>query len=947
MAITKPSLFQRMLLLIIAIAIALPSTASATEFGFPNDDIRESAEEAYNVKWSEIESFLNSGFAALSTWLLDTESDIWVKKSSDGTISYYFNTPDLKKYITNLAQQLNTGGFSIETFDSGEEDSSAWVTAEKKYGYHLPRVVYYGETPVLFVGLSDIVSANTGVLKSVSIAISGGVYFTAGAWDALMGFFGIDSNAQEAADSSVVDYSTDLIKSITYANDDYISTKTSEYYEELGEWIIDNWSVISQLDIDIDDENLFEQILEDDESISDLSASELIGRIINICGSSYEEILSTIMLCDGTSSDPPSTYVLRNMPYDITSMSTASAEYMNNISDPRVEMFQVMASGSIIGILASISAELTAGVAYVIVNGVAGNMMYLASVLDSMTSFKWLSGEGLDPTMLWQGTVGFMVEALIIILCLISLIATVAKYLTGSGSKGGIVSKIIYTSLTMIITVIIMVNPAGWGKTITDTLDKIIDIGAVSMSYDDDFQQLYDSNADTQQISSLRYWYFYANAWSSYVTNHTLSSDASDYDESQEASGHNEYVDFENPAELASGKKMNLWPIIAIELAREGNTNALYRVVDHYMAPLITPSDTDWEEFTVEVNEFYNGYICDTIQPAVVVAAIVILVLAFFKFLAFLELAIEILLLFIKVLVNALNSAEPLGGFKDSLSNIGGSLAKIIVYDLIITIIIYIFMVEVDVSGGFTPILFTAAKIACGGFILYFLVWKPFARGETNFLTPTLFQAGSNFINSVSRGIDSVRGMHKCKDDVKKDKEEQDTNNKRKKKKEIVGTKPEKLKELEDRHAGFFAEGGESVEVDNAQTDEGSEEGAEEAAGEVEVDNDVADTTADAEGVQAEQLDFTGENTADINIDNQVEVADNAVAGVVDNQTPNNNVGADASQRNPLKGARIPKIKINPSMIADEDNGATSRNTSKTKGITIDNEESEDENDDK
>lgn len=730
---------------------AYTDTAEAATFSFPSSEIEESAEESFSLTWSDIDSFVNNGFAALSSWLSKGTTDIWVKTDSDGNVSYYFNTPSIQKLVTNYAQQLNTGGWSVPAYLKTEEqeDSSTWVTAEKKYGYNLPHIIYSGEMPALTVGLNDIVDANTGVFKTVSVAITGlGYYFL----DLLDWLFGTDL-AGEGAD--VLSFSTDMIKSITYNTSDYITTESSEYYEELGDWLVANWSSIKNLDIEIeiDDVDVWEAVLSDGETPGvNVTGTELVGRIISTAGSSYKDVFDAIISAaeEKGISGAPSSYVLRNMPYDLSSMSDASKEYMGNISDPRVEMFVEEGSGTIIGIATQIYSAIIGIIGYWPTD-IVGTMMYFASLLDSMTSFKWLTGVGLDPTMLWQGTVGQMIMIMIIILSLISLVAIIAKWVSGGAAKGGVVTKAIFSFLTMAITVVIMINPSGWSTLITNTLDKVISIGTSTLEYDDTFSELYDVSADSQQISSLRYWYLYANTWSAFVTNHSISSDASVYDESQESSGHNEYVDWENPAELASGKKINLWPIIAIELAENNDEASLYRVTDHYMAPLIIATNSSGTQFTVESNEFYNGFICMSLGFVYILIAFAVLVLVAMKFLVFLELAMEVLLLFVKVMANSLGTKidSPLGSFKGALKNVVGALGKIIAYDVMITLFIWIAVADYD-----EQVYSTMMQVIFCGVAIYYFVFLMIIKGRTReFLTPKILQAVREGIGRGAAGI--------------------------------------------------------------------------------------------------------------------------------------------------------------------------------------------------
>ena len=304
--------------------VAYNDTAEAATFSFPNSEIEASAEESFSLTWSDIDSFINNGFAALSSWLTKGTTDIWVKTDSDGNVSYYFNTPSLQKLVTNYAQQLNTGGWSAPAYLKTEEqeDSSTWITAEKKYGYNLPHIIYSGEMPALTVGLDDIVDANTGVFKTASVIINGaGYYFL----ELLDWVFGTDL-AGEGAD--VITFSTDMIKSITYNTSDYVTTESSEYYEELADWLVANWDSIKNLniEIEIDDVDVWDAVLSDGETPGvNVTGTELVGRIISTAGSSYKEVFNAIISAAEQNgiTGAPSSYVLRNMPYDLSSMSDA------------------------------------------------------------------------------------------------------------------------------------------------------------------------------------------------------------------------------------------------------------------------------------------------------------------------------------------------------------------------------------------------------------------------------------------------------------------------------------------------------------------------------------------------------------------------------------------------------------------------------------------------
>ena len=682
-SVKTKNLLRVFLAFVLVLITSFPTKSFAGTYDMPNGAVSNDAHETMiSVTSKNVENY-----GAISNWLSVQRTYIFMR-NIDGNVSHYFNTPNIQRSIMNTLQEVNPGGWLSSSYDNSNneyKEESDWTTASKKYGYSVPYAVYIGETPVTTINLTGITSEAFAPLNVVRVVFSSAIenIWKAGHWVAgLFGFNFPEGNGTEFT----AGLSEDTIKGIEYANSDYSNT-SQEYVDKLADWVKKYWSTWAadkdNAGAKINDKNIFDDgVVVSDSELKDIDARALLGKLIDKSGSSYDGIIESLNSYnkDKGYEAAPVKQVVRNMPYELDTMSPASKEYMNNISDPRVEMFNTTGPlGTIGSAMSQVSYAILGYSALVL----TANIAHLGAVLNSICDLKLLTSNGFSFSQFWEGSIGeFLLLATLIAAIFFMVTSAIKSFTNGSVGSSKIISKAIMTALMAFLAVGLLANPKQVGDVLVNTTSRILSIGTVVMNNNDAFNQLYTSDASDADKSELRYWYMYHSVWTEYVTNHNVADEANKFDVS---SGLNEYVNLDgSPAKLSGGSRINLWSVALLDAQQKDDKNFYYRVSDHFLAPTIT--DGRYPSFEVSRNKYYNGFMFSETPFGGIFVSLAVLMMTALKLFCFIELVTDILLLFIKFVLGAFEGSAFI---LNALKSIGNDITRVIIYDVFITMFIW------------------------------------------------------------------------------------------------------------------------------------------------------------------------------------------------------------------------------------------------------------------
>lgn len=723
------------------------------EFEAPNEEVKTEAENNMFV----LSTADLNGFDHIANWVLSRESYIFCQKlNDDGGQNIYFNTPNLQRSIRNMMQALNSGGMKFNTYDDSILDpdkSQKWTTAEKKYGYALPNNTYDGEMPAIVLDMSVVGEGVANVGNGVKLVYAGVVN---GIGNAVCSFGQTLANLmpwttpEEYKEKEFVRASLDFgdvfsnVRGMTYNTSDY-EENSQQTDKIISNWLGENWGFIvehagdyRELTYGDDNKVLIDEFigLTFEEDISTQEKGKIIlNDIVKKCGSTYTLALDYIINKSvDLGLNQPVVPVIRNMPYNIEDMSSASVSYMNNIADPRVIMFGTEDSSDI-GIIDSIFKEFTC---QVIGNGlltIVAGLCYISSLMNSWCSFSMFDDIGIDMSFAWGGTIGTFIFQCFAIMMLIMCLIGVIRVVRGNKSAMEIATKVIMTIVALAICMNVALAPEKACGILKDTVSKIMNLSTSTIDSQETFQKLHVDNASESDKSSLRFWYMYYNTWVSYTTGVTSSEEAAhNYNPNDKELGRNEYTEYSlggssKKACLAGDKKMTLWPIVLIEEEIHMSNNA-YRAIDHYMAPIVVKDS--FPDFEVQENPFYKKNMQSELPIGETIMSFALVIVTFLKFLCFIELAIDVMLLVIRMLLSSISGKQ---AFAEPLTQIGWSIVRIVTFDTMISLLIYF---SFKVSGTGLIMIGVLSLVLAIVFVAYSIA-RP-----NNIFVPGLFKVMSN-----------------------------------------------------------------------------------------------------------------------------------------------------------------------------------------------------------
>lgn len=651
----------------VAYAGILSDIFSGSNFTAPNDKIATEVQNNFVVNLDDL-----SSPAAIFGWIRKPSSSIFVR-DSQGKPSYYFNTPNIPLSITNSFTASAKGGWSKAAAGKCLDENGN--TAEKKYGYYVPTAFYSGEQPALVLSTENIVNDVVNPLHVVQVTFDGIA-------EGFLKLFNIQYQGK-----AVNDFKVEYIKDIHYNLNDY-KTIYANYFANVAQWLEDHWEDFKYYDdpdtkkqeknpIYIGGTWLFEDgfIVNEGEHPN---GYVIFSRLLDKCGFSTLAVIDSLSEFSKTylGTPIPQNRVIRNMPYDIHTMDPESYSYMNGIADPRVEQF---------------SSDLPLHIDRSIGNGIlsflnsnwilswCAGIFQASSVLNSFCDLNFFKKiTGMEFFWLWKTPTGVFISIMMMIGSILLLFRQFFKWLIKGESLKKLFSGMIISVVGAGICLSLIAAPEHLFNVLETNVSRIMSIGTVLTDYTSpDIAEFEDSPSQADK-SSMRFWYSYFNVWSKYATNHYAKDPGAKFDTSE---GTNEYYDFTNTAKIGS-KSLDNWTGILYDSLMYGSATTPYRVVDHFMAPVITQGD-NYNDFTVSENPYYTGYFYTGSTLSGLLISLIVFSFTFLKLLCFIQLAFDLSFLMIRFAVSVSEGHFPL---KDSAMTILLDTLRVMAYDLFVTI---------------------------------------------------------------------------------------------------------------------------------------------------------------------------------------------------------------------------------------------------------------------
>lgn len=735
------------LIIILLGLLFVPTTALASSYKSPNDAIEKEAGDGFALDSKDV-----SSFESIMSFLRGGESYIYVRKTDTGPI-YFFNTPNVPLNAANMFQNLNKGGWA-GSFCTTQPKEGA-TDALKRYGYINPDYVYLGERPIVFLSIDQIVGSYANIVTGAKIVISFTLNFFAS-------LFGGEFQAEVAKINP-----TDLWN-LSCANEDYVDF-TEATTASIGSWLEKVWDKFPEGElskIEVGDEKL--DSITDGKKVGsgegELNGESLLQNIIEKAGNNYLMVLNALIEYTQEHEDDfkdiasPVNLQIRHMPYDLESMSPSSKGYMQNIVDPRVEMF---GSTFLLGFFSTFAKQFMHLISNQLLSWTAW-LCSTAGLFNSICDLNLLKANGIDPTMAWTGAISVFLISLLLIISILSIATLAVDVLRGNKSGQHLIARAFGSTILTLLVVAALAAPGLVSTFISNTATSIMSLGTLGMQADENFQQYYVEGQSTQaDISELRYWYAYHNCWAQYVTGHAVAEDANSFNPNQLSKGENEYKSldeadpdsvgntYSNPAKLATDKRINNWSAVLLDNLENNNTKAAYRAVDHFMAPTII--DGDYPSFSVSKNPYYDGvYMFSNTPWAGVGLAIILFGLTLLKVMCFIGFLIDFMLLLVKFAFGALNLTKGGGYVRDTLQTMLDEIIKVAVYDMLITFVIYCTSSLANAAYNWAVLLL---------FIAFILLVRKLYKDPDFILAPAVLRPLKKGIDGIKNKVLSVAGV--------------------------------------------------------------------------------------------------------------------------------------------------------------------------------------------
>lgn len=377
-------------------------------------------------------------------------------------------------------------------------------------------------------------------------------------------------------------------------------------------------------------------------TLTDEDAFSVIAAIKEYCGPYYTQVLSNMMKMmaytakNYNDTGPELDMVkddLRVMPYDTTSMIKKDKENYS-VVDPRVSIYKSHIIG---GIISDFQINILGIFFYIrpqeAIISAAGAITEVSIFLQSICNFDVFDDLGLSPKDMWSSGYAFLFTAAVVLFFIIKTIIAIIKM--GTKSIGKIIAAFLILVLELGVATLFTTSPDSTWSTLKNMNEKIMSLGEQTsvLANDPSLSYLFGDSDDTEVL----YYLPYIDTWARYNTGYGLLKDEQKINASKDKQ---ELNGFDNSKYKIGSKNINHYCILLADAFEyhgrsesvltgvqdssgnimNGSTinNNAYRVVDHFLAPQITLTESDGITLTAKQNPNYNGEFQNTFFDLIV-----------------------------------------------------------------------------------------------------------------------------------------------------------------------------------------------------------------------------------------------------------------------------------------------------------------------------------------
>lgn len=380
-------------------------------------------------------------------------------------------------------------------------------------------------------------------------------------------------------------------------------------------------------------------------TLTDEDAFSVIAAIKEYCGPYYTQVLSNMMKMmaytaknqqPNSDTGPELDMVkddLRVMPYDTTSMIKKDKENYS-VVDPRVSIYKSHIIG---GIVSDFQINILGIFFYIrpqeAIISAAGAVTEVSVFLQSICNFDVFDDLGLSPKDMWSSGYAFLFTAAVLLFFIIKTIIAVIKM--GTKSIGKVLAAFLILVLELGVATLLTTNPDSTWSTLKNMNEKVMSLGEQTsvLATDPSLSYLFGDSDDTEVL----YYLPYIDTWARYNTGYGLLKDEQKINaatDKQELNG------FDNSKYQIGSQNINHYCILLADAFEyhgrsesvltgvqdssgkimNGSTinNNAYRVVDHFLAPQITLTESNGITLTAKQNPNYNGEFQNTFFDLIV-----------------------------------------------------------------------------------------------------------------------------------------------------------------------------------------------------------------------------------------------------------------------------------------------------------------------------------------
>lgn len=636
--------FNKILVSLLTLTIIFSSfipTISSDEVNFYTADADQDIKEVLSLKLSDLTNYDNA-----YSWLNQrTTFSVALEDKETGKITYFWNAPNVQEAAINQVYADNIhSGYDISKGTSPENQKSFVdlpkkedaQTAMQSFGFKIPNPIYLGEKPYTTMSLSDVVIPKgiSGFLSTVGSVIFG---------ESLVG---------------LGKFKDEISGTLQYANiRDYEPNEAT-----FDNWVKQNWTnamkniQANQILHRSADESTGKipgeegvytaQNILYDTGIADMSPSqhrEIVARLQEVTGEQFAEVAACIVKIGGGSKIQS---YARSMPYDLYAMTPSSQQIFNGVNDPRAEMQRNLNDTGYLNYLNYFRT---------IVVSLSGKLAELTVLINNYGTYEYVNFVGLTPEKLWDNNIAKMLIDIIMICVLLYILKQAYKMFTARNLGGGsntVIRTVAYLWVVSMFTAM-LIDPKFTTEKVQSISSTFWNVMDVTLQRNNETAELFgDSNTKAQDRNNTALWLPYFNAWTVFHTNHTILDNAQ---EINYKGSENEVKDLQEFK--IGGMTQYKWSsFLANEFTKDQDvSNQIYRVVDHFMAPRLSPELEDGKIKTANAkqNENFNGYIQSKASFAILLLQLLIFFVIAIKVMLFYEFNINVVMLLVDACILA------------------------------------------------------------------------------------------------------------------------------------------------------------------------------------------------------------------------------------------------------------------------------------------------------